>query len=286
MDVRDLEFLVALADKGSLSRAADALGLSVSALSHRLHRLEARLKMSLVTRHGELVLTPEARRLVPWAKRALEQIAYLHQAAESSRPSHTVAVARVLVDGAAGLAFRQLISDAKAVAWHIRTGNSREIEDWLERGQVEVGLIRVSLARPSLHYHLLGDDPLWPVVRPDRLPPGTPFVREDLSRFRWIMFALGMGHGKAVQDHLHTLGVALDAQMVVDSLELARHLVLEGTGASILPRSLVEADLASGRLARIQLVDVSWPSRHLALAHRDPLSGEFEGWVGRLGRRL
>ena len=50
MELRQLEALAGIADNGTFSRAADALGTVQSNISHRLARLEAELGTALVDR--------------------------------------------------------------------------------------------------------------------------------------------------------------------------------------------------------------------------------------------
>jgi len=74
-DLADLAGLLAVAEEGSFTRAAARLGVSQSALSHTVRKLEARLGIRLLTRTTRSVSTTEAgKRLLEAVQPALETI--------------------------------------------------------------------------------------------------------------------------------------------------------------------------------------------------------------------
>ena len=80
LDVPHLELLIAVVDNGSLNGAAQELGLTQPALTYRLREAERRLGAALFVkgrgRGRRLRMTPSAERLLPSARRALEELAH------------------------------------------------------------------------------------------------------------------------------------------------------------------------------------------------------------------
>ena len=60
MDIRDYEYIVAIAEKGGISKAADHLFITQSALTKFLQRTEQKLGMELFVRKGKQFLLTEA----------------------------------------------------------------------------------------------------------------------------------------------------------------------------------------------------------------------------------
>lgn len=96
LELRHLRSLLALADCGTLSRAAERVHLTQSALSHQLRALESHYRTPMVVRRGRLLqLTPAGERLVALGRDLLAHI----QAAErdvaglSHQPSATLRIA-------------------------------------------------------------------------------------------------------------------------------------------------------------------------------------------------
>jgi LysR family transcriptional regulator, regulator for metE and metH len=79
LEIRHLRTLTAIAEAGTISRAADRVHLTQSALSHQLKALESQYGVAMVTRDGQSVkLTEPAQRLVQLAQAVFGEI----QAAE------------------------------------------------------------------------------------------------------------------------------------------------------------------------------------------------------------
>jgi LysR family glycine cleavage system transcriptional activator len=89
-----LEVLEALARTGSVSRTADAVHLSQSAVSHKLRTLEAHLGFKLTTPKGRgIALTAEARRYAAAIAPGMASLRDVHRAMGTARGSLDVAVA-------------------------------------------------------------------------------------------------------------------------------------------------------------------------------------------------
>src|SRR5216117_1596870 len=75
LELRHLRSLVALAETGTVSRAADRVHLTQSALSHQLKALESHYGLAMVKRHGQSVqLTEPGRRLVALGRSVMSEV--------------------------------------------------------------------------------------------------------------------------------------------------------------------------------------------------------------------
>ncbi len=75
LDLRHLQMIRAIAEHGRVTDAADALGITPSALSHRIREAERRLNVVLFTRiHKRLRMTPAAEYLAEVAERLLADL--------------------------------------------------------------------------------------------------------------------------------------------------------------------------------------------------------------------
>ena len=75
LDLRHLQMIRAIAEYGRVSDAAEALGVTSSALSHRIREAERRLDVTLFTRmHKRLRMTPAAEYLAEVSERVLADI--------------------------------------------------------------------------------------------------------------------------------------------------------------------------------------------------------------------
>jgi LysR family transcriptional regulator, regulator for metE and metH len=96
LEIRHLRSLIALADCGTLSRAAERVHLTQSALSHQLRWLESHYNTPIVTRTGRsLVLTRAGERLVALGRELVAEIQAAERdiAALSDKPSAKLRIA-------------------------------------------------------------------------------------------------------------------------------------------------------------------------------------------------
>src|ERR1700740_2383793 len=92
-DLTDLRLLVAIADSGSLSRAAADFPIALSAASNRLRLLENRLGLSLFTRHADgMVPTPAGRIALDHSRRVIGEATQLSQALDGLAGRRRVSV--------------------------------------------------------------------------------------------------------------------------------------------------------------------------------------------------
>ena len=96
LEIRHLRSLIALADCGTLSRAAERVHLTQSALSHQLRWLESHYQTPIVTRSGRaLRLTRAGERLVALGRELVAEIQAAERdiAALSDKPSAALRIA-------------------------------------------------------------------------------------------------------------------------------------------------------------------------------------------------
>src|SRR5690349_6962654 len=75
LEIRHLRSLIALAETGTVSRAAERVHLTQSALSHQLRALESHYGAPVVKRHGQSVkLTEPGQRLVGFARSVMGEV--------------------------------------------------------------------------------------------------------------------------------------------------------------------------------------------------------------------
>ena len=75
LEIRHLRLVAEIADAGSMTRAAERLFLTQSALSHQLRDIEARVETPFFVRVGrKMVLTAAGRRVLETARRVIGDI--------------------------------------------------------------------------------------------------------------------------------------------------------------------------------------------------------------------
>jgi DNA-binding transcriptional LysR family regulator len=193
VELRQLEIFIAVARRGSFSRAAEDLYLSQPALSQHVRRLEEELGVALLHRTSQgAELTPAGAELLPRAEAILADVrrarAVMHDHAGVAR-----GVARVAAAAGDALRLPAILAafhrDHPGIRIALRQASAGEVADLARRGAVDVAVAGLRDAdaagapgAPGLVVTPLADEPLVVVAAPgDDLVAGGPV---DASRLR------------------------------------------------------------------------------------------------------
>ncbi len=138
--------LMAVVDAGSLTRAAETLGCTQSAVSHSIDALEKELGFPLLRRSRAGVrLTLEGERLLPAVRGYLAAAESLRQTASSIRglESGTVRIGAFTSVAVHWLpaVLKEFQRDYPRVDFRLLNGDYHDVEQWLTDGSVDVGFV-------------------------------------------------------------------------------------------------------------------------------------------------
>jgi len=250
----DLETLVLVAERGSLSAAARHLGVSPSAVSKAMSRLEARLGVQLLQRSTRRVLlTPEGTQLSQGAKRLLADLAELEaEVAARSEPRGTVRISASTSTGAILLLplVPRLLEALPGLGLDLHF--SDQVVDLAEAG-IDIAIRWGALPASDVIARLLGRTRQVVVASPAYLARcGVPAHPQELQRH----MRLGWNYPRAIAHWpflVEGRRVAVDVGQVirVNDGDVMRQLALQGTGLARLSLYHAWDDLVQGRLVPV-----------------------------------
>jgi DNA-binding transcriptional LysR family regulator len=247
MDLRQLNALIAIADHGSFSAAADALSTVQSNISTHVKKLERELGTSLIdrasgtlTEAGELVVA-RARRATAELDALLSDVLALH---------HDIAgTVRI---GIIGTTARWLVPRLLDVA-PIRFPRLRlvfvestttALESQLANGQVDLGVLNLPHASSDLSLIPLFEEELVLVTALDHpLAARDEISATELEGVPILLPYRGTAFRTELDEALEPLGVHLVPRAEVDGTRLIASLTFEGYGPAILPATAVPSYL-------------------------------------------
>lgn len=246
MDLRQVEYVLAIVDTGGFTRAAAAVHVAQPSLSQSVRRLERELGTPLFFRIGRTVKLTDAglafvgpaRRLLREAQNVIAAVA--GHAALTAGAVDVVSLPTLVADPLAVVIgrFRQRYPGV-AVRVHdpLTTANLLEM---VSDGRAEVGITDAGSTPRGLVRRSLADQELLAV-----LPPGSPSrsgrMRLDaFARYPLILGPPGTSTRQVVEDALHRLGLQPTVAVETSQREAVAPLVLAGAGATALPAPLAE----------------------------------------------
>ena len=278
MDVRQLEYFLAVVDHGGVTRAAAALYISQPSLSQALRGFERSIGVTLFHRDGRgMVLTPEGGALVGPARRVL---ADLGTARDAVGAVAALAAGRLDVITDATLAMDPLAPIAGRL--HRRhpgirvsvtgPGPGEDVADGIRRGAAELGLTDLPVRIGSLRTQPLGTQEMRlvmpPATRPATgapAPADGPLPLTALTELPLLLPPAGFPTRAAVDAAFAAAGVVPRVAVECGHLEALANLVFEGAGAAFFPAALAEAWGRAGAVVRRVRPA---PRREIGVVHR------------------
>jgi len=274
MNLRDLKYLVALAEHRHFGRAAAASFVSQPTLSTQIRKLEDELGVTLIERAPRRVmLTPVGAEI---AERARGVIAGVEQMTELARRSRDPEAGRVRLGLFPTLGPYLL----PHVLPHVRERFPRlelllveektdVILQRLRDGRLDAGILALPLHDDQLHVEPLFDEPFMLAVPQGHAMAARPVLDADDLRDADLLL-LEEGHCLRDQalDVCRLSGARERDDFRATSLETLRQMVAAGVGITLLPMLSVQPPVpASGDIALLPFAGDA-PHRRIAMAWR------------------
>ena len=263
MTFEQLRIFVAVAERGHLTEAARAIGLTPSAVSAAIRALEGSYGVRLFNRVGRgIEISATGREFLGEARAILDRA----RAAEL-RLSELGALAR----GTLAIWASQTVTDTwlPARLMRFRTmypgieialtpANTRAVAEAVLDGRAEIGFVEGAVGHEGLRARTVARDAMVVVATPDHpLADGrTVSAAEAVATVTWVLRECGSGTRSEFEAALAAAGAdpaALKVALVLPSNAAVLAAVRTGGAATAISQAVAQPFLASGSLAEIAL---------------------------------
>ncbi len=253
-----LRAFAAVARQGSFARAAAALNVSTSAVSHQIRALEDELRVPLLTRarngtgHSRTAPTEAGRELLAAVEEALTRLGDACDAirGEARRARPALAVGANGSFASLWLAPRLATFAGRhpSTAWHMRAFEEHRPD--MERAGLDLAILRFRPGTVRAPDALLFAETIFPVCGPALAPIADPAV---LLRLNLLEEEHGDAQEKNWRHWLGLLGLPPGKGRVVrfSSFNQVIAAALAGAGIALGRSPMLDAELAAGRLVRL-----------------------------------
>lgn len=279
------EALAAIVEEGSLTRAAQVLGCTQSAVSHSISALEQELGFAVLTRsRGGIRLTDEGERLMPAVRALLTSEEHLRQTASSIRglDAGTVRIGTFTSVAVHWLpivlkAFQQ---DFPGVSVKLLNGDYHDVEQWLAEGSIDIGFVTLPMQTECRCIPLMEDRLLAILPVGSRFESYTKFPLTECEREPFISLLESSDHD--ARRALEAAGVRPNVRFYTKDDYALIAMVEQGLGISIVPELLMKG--RSDRVRTLPLIPEAKRIIGLAIASGDkagPAVRKFADYVVR-----
>lgn len=272
--LRQLEYLLAVAEEGHFGHAAGRLHVTQPTLSMQIARLERELGMRLLDRGGGRVTpTPAGRAVLERTRRILAEVEEIRRLA-SGKGAEAGGLVHLGVPPTLGpYLLPELVGrlhrELPALRLYVREGTHRLLEERLIEGVHDLIVTPMPLRSRLVECRPLFREPLLLAIPPDhRLAGRTTVAREDLRGEK----ILTMESGHHLREHVSALCEEFEAELSRDfegtSLDTLRHMVGMGLGLAFLPVLYVRSEIEGRHDIAICRIEGRQPERQIGLARR------------------
>lgn len=296
LESRDLRAVLEIARTGSVTRAAERLHVTQSAISHQLRELESRIGTPLFLRAGRRMLpTPAGSALVRSAEKVVGELARAGTAVEQLVRQET---GELRVAAQCHTGYHWLPPLLKVARVRFPTHTIRILAEHTAHPVAAVLDARLDLAivNEAPRDSRLRLRPLFEDEHAAIVWPGHPWTRrayvppDELAAAPLLLYSRTLDDSFVVRTVLRPAGLVPDSATFIQLTEALLEMVKAGAGVSVLPTWSVASALASGAVAKVRITRSGlyrpWLAATLATAPPSPFADFLVGALAAEGRTL
>jgi len=274
LNLRDLKYLVALADHAHFGRAAAACFVSQPTLSTQVMKLEDELGVALVERAPrKVMLTPVGREVADRARRIVAEVEQMREVARRSQDPEAGTVRLGLFPTLGPYLLPHVVPRIRArfprLELLLIEEKSPGIVAGLRSGRLDAGLLALPVHDEQLHAEFLFEEPFVLAV-----PEAHPLANREslslaeLSKERLLLLEDGHCLRDQALDVCALAGASEMSGFQATSLETLRQMVAANVGVTLLPTLAVKPPVARSHDIHLLGFRDSQPSRQIAMLWR------------------
>ena len=272
--LRQLEFLCAVADKGSFSKAAEACHVTQPTLSAAIKEIEGLLGVQLIEREARgASLTQAGEAAVERARGILSDTADLVSAAQQAGAPLTGAFRLGAIPTIAPFLLPRTLKALRvahpSLKLYLREDQTDRLLDALRSRKLDAALIALPWEAPGVETMDLGEDEFLLVA-----PTGHMLADRNNLKSSDLLDedVLLLEDGHCLRDHALSIcrlpSKRGGADVTATSLPTLVHMVAGGLGVSLLPKLAIDAGVTSGADVDLQAFETPLIGRRIGIAWR------------------
>lgn len=271
MNLRDLGYLIAVAEHRHFGKAAEACFVSQPTLSTQIKKLEEELGVTLIERtNKQVLLTDIGQHIVAKAQHVLHSVDEIRELAlqhkDPEAGTFRLGIIPTLAPYLLPLVMteiRRRFPQLKVLLYELQTAT---LLTKLPAGQLDAALLALPVDHPALETHSLFKEAFFAAV-PDnhRLAGRKRLKLEELIGSEVLLLEDGHCLRDQTLDLCRKVGVAETEGFRATSLETLRQMIVNGTGVTFMPALAVQSSSREAA-AKVQYIPFAEPQPYRTVA--------------------
>jgi LysR family hydrogen peroxide-inducible transcriptional activator len=293
MNLRDLEYVLALAETGHFGAAASRCGVTQPTLSTQLARLEAELGVQLFERAtGRVLLTPRGSSVVAQAGVVLDEVRQLREIARGQADFLGGRVNLGIIPTAGPYLLAHVLPVLKErhpkMRLYVREGLTAALLERLRHAQLDAAIISRPVEDGSIQSEPIYVEPFVAALPLEHRLARQTVIEVDQLKGENILF---LEDGNCMRKQTEAICRRLrnrGAPFEVSGIETLRQMVSGGIGCSLIPYMASIGPFAASVPIAYRQLGAKPPTRTLVLAwrHRFPFAAELRKLAKMLSAEL
>jgi LysR family hydrogen peroxide-inducible transcriptional activator len=277
MNLRDLKYIIAVADTHHFGKAAERCFVSQPTLSGQIKKLEEELGVAIFERTNRSVeVTPVGEVILQHARQIMEQADAIQQLARAQQDPLAGALRVGAIPTLSPYLMPLILLPLKKQHPRMQLVLSEELTDVLlgrlRNHEIDAALLATPVKEPDLKAIPLFDEPFWVAYpREHAFYEKEKITRRDLDKENLLLLAEGHCLAKQAMDVCHLKERQVQGEMAdlrAASLETLIQLVSAGFGITLIPALAMQGSWTTG--SGVVAQPLTWPdaSRRISLVYR------------------
>ncbi|MET3292242.1 UNVERIFIED_CONTAM: DNA-binding transcriptional LysR family regulator [Brevibacillus sp. OAP136] len=270
MELRQLEYFMAVCDELHFSRAAEKMCTTQSNLSQQIKLLEGELGVLLFDRLGKRIAITEAGRLLyEQGQHVFSHLQYARDAIAALQTAQGGTLTIGVLPGDADLLFNALLVEFHKTYPQLSLSvlETTKITEQILQGTLDIGVTTTPPPDERItRIPLMHEEFALAICADDLFAKRSKMSFAQLKHLKLAMFPPDHQVRQVIDHYCAEAGFRLQPGIETTTVSTLLSLVEQGVGASILPRLLLE-NLGNKKIATIPLVDPT-PSQDICIIYR------------------
>jgi LysR family hydrogen peroxide-inducible transcriptional activator len=253
LNLRDLKYLVAVAEHRHFGRAAEACHVSQPTLSTQVRKLEEFLGVTLIERNNrQVLLTPIGEKIIEQARSVLRESDQLVKLAQQARDPFGGEFRLGIIPTVAPYLLPRILPVIREhfpeLQIQLTEAQTSTITRELRAGRLDAIVLALPVDEDSVHTEPLYAEPFYVALSPNHpLCRRNSITQADLDEAEVLLLEDGHCLRDQALDVCKQAGAVENTNFSATSIETLRHMVSADIGITLMPELAVEDDSRSVR---------------------------------------